>query len=216
MAIAYTPKSKFAKDINASNWTDILIKDGVKVGHSNPNIDPCGYRSILVTKLAQKYYNKPDFYNQLLGYKEYYKNGDENKNKIIVRPKETDLLALLEIGAIDYLFIYKSVAKQHKLNYIEIPPKISLKSNQYNNYYQQVGFKISGKKPGEFILKKGSAMIYGITIIQNHKSPQNKQGAIAFIKYLLSKDAQKIIQQNGQTPINPPIITGDDSILREK
>jgi len=216
MAIAYTPKSKYAKDINSTNWTEILLKKGVKVGHSNPNVDPCGYRSILVTKLAQIYYNKPDFYNQLLGYKEYYKIGNEQKDKVIVRPKETDLLALLEVGAIDYLFIYKSVAKQHKLNYIELPPKISLQSSQYNDYYKQVSFKISGKKPGEFITKKGLAMIYGVTIVQNHKSPHNKKGAITFMKFLLSKDAQDIIKQNGQTPIVPPIITGDDSILKEK
>jgi len=215
MVIAYTNHSKYNKEINQNNWTNILLKKGVKVGHSNPNLDPCGYRSVLVAKLASIYYNKPNFYNKLMGYKKYYKNGIENKNKIVVRPKETDLLSLLEIGAIDYLFIYKSVAKQHNLKFIELPPQINLSSNKYKNYYKQVSFKIIGKKPGEFIEKRGAPMIYGITILENKYLPINKKGAILFVKFLLSKKGQEIMEKNGQGTINPPIIEGDYSILKE-
>jgi len=215
MVIAYTNHSKYNKEINQNNWTNILLKKGVKVGHSNPNLDPCGYRSVLVAKLASIYYNKPNFYNKLMGYKKYYKNGIENKNKIVVRPKETDLLSLLEIGAIDYLFIYKSVAKQHNLKFIELPPQINLSSSKYKNYYKQVSFKIIGKKPGEFIEKRGAPMIYGITILENKYLPINKKGAILFVKFLLSKKGQEIMEKNGQGTINPPIIEGDYSILKE-
>jgi len=215
MVIAYTNHSKYNKEINQNNWTDILLKKGVKVGHSNPNLDPCGYRSVLVVKLASIYYNKPNFYNKLMGYKEYYKNGIEDKSKIVVRPKETDLLSLLEIGAIDYLFIYKSVAKQHNLKFIELPPQINLSSNKYKDYYKQVSFKIIGKKPGEFIEKIGAPMVYGVTILENEYLPINKKGAILFVKFLLSKKGQEIMEKNGQGTINPPIIEGDYSILKE-
>jgi len=215
MVIAYTNHSKYNKEINQNNWTDILLKKGVKVGHSNPNLDPCGYRSVLVVKLASIYYNKPNFYNKLMGYKEYYKNGIEDKSKIVVRPKETDLLSLLEIGAIDYLFIYKSVAKQHNLKFIELPPQINLSSNKYKDYYKQVSFKIIGKKPGEFIEKIGAPMVYGVTILENEYLPINKKGAILFVKFLLSKKGEEIMEKNGQGTINPPIIEGDYSILKE-
>jgi molybdate/tungstate transport system substrate-binding protein len=165
--------------------------------------------------LAEIYYKKTGFYDKLLGYGDYYENGEEDKNKVIVRPKETDLLGLMEAGIYDYLFIYKSVAEQHGLKYIELPPEISLKSNKFKNYYAQVSFKINGKKPGTFIIKKGSPMIYGITIPQNDKCPRNKKGAILFINYLLSDKGRKIMQKNGQGIIYPPIITGNDSILKD-
>ncbi len=215
MAIAYTDKSKFADKINAKNWPEIFLKKGVKIGHSNPNLDPCGYRAILVTKLAGIYYKIPDFYQKLLGYKDSYTNGKENKNKVIVRPKETDLLGLLEAGAYDYLYIYKSVAKQHHLKYITLPPQVSLKSKKYADFYKKVSFKITGKKPGTWIVKKGSPMIYGITIVQNEKEglPRNKEGAVKFVKFVLSPEGQKIMKENGQGVINPPVITGDASIL---
>ncbi|KYJ87657.1 tungstate ABC transporter substrate-binding protein WtpA [Sulfurovum riftiae] len=216
MTIAYTPRSKFANEINEKNWPEIFLRKGVKVGHSNPNVDPCGYRSILVTKLAEKYYKKPGFFKQLLGYSNFYKAGDENKAKIIVRPKETDLLALLEAHAIDYLFIYRSVAEQHGLKTITLPKEISLKEKADEAEYSTVSFRITGKKPGEYINKKGAAMVYGITIPQNEKSPANPKGAVAFVNFVLSSEGEEIMKQNGQGVISPAVITGDASILKAK
>lgn len=217
MAIAYTEHSKYNKEINAENWVDIFMREGVKVGHSNPNLDPCGYRSILVTKLAEKYYKKPGFYDRLFGYGENYENGEENKNKVVVRPKETDLLGLLEVEGYDYLYIYKSVAEQHGLKYIVLPPEVSLKDKQFSDFYKQASIKITGKKPGSLITKKGSEMVYGITVIENEKEglPKNKEGAVKFVDFVLSPEGQAIMQKNGQGVISPPVITGDAGILEK-
>ncbi len=215
MAIAYTEKSKYADEINATNWIEIFLREGVKVGHSNPNLDPCGYRSILVTQLAEQYYKQPGFYAKLMGYDESYSNGEENKAKIIVRPKETDLLGLLEAGAYDYLYIYKSVARQHGLKYLSLPPEVSLKDKRFSDVYKKAQIRITGKKPGEWITKKGAAMVYGITVVENDKKglPKNREGAVKFVNFVLSAEGQMIMQKNGQGVIAPPVITGDASIL---
>lgn len=213
MALAYTPKAKYANEINSQNWPEIFLKDGVKVGHSNPNMDPCGYRSILVTKLAEEHYKIPGLYDKLFGYGDSYRVGEENKNKVVVRPKETDLLGLIEANAYDYLYIYKSVAEQHGLKYITLPKEVSLKDNEFKDFYKTASFDISGQKPGEFITKKGGAMVYGITVAQNKKSPVNKEGAIKFVNFVLSSEGQAIMIKNGQGVISPAIITGDASIL---
>ena len=213
MAIAYTSHAKYANEINAKNWPEIFLRDGVKVGHSNPNMDPCGYRSMLVTKLAEVHYKMPGLYDKLFGYGEAYKVGEENKDKVIVRPKETDLLGLIEANAYDYLYIYKSVAEQHGLKYITLPKEVSLKDNEFKDFYKTVSFKINGKKPGEFITKKGGAMVYGITVPENEKSPTTQDGAVKFVNYVLSSEGQKIMEKYGQGNISPAIITGDASIL---
>lgn len=213
MAIAYTPHSKYADEINEKNWTEIFLREGVKVGHSNPNLDPCGYRSMLVTKLAEKYYKQDKFYDKLFGYGDSYKVGEEKRSKVIVRPKETDLLGLLEANAYDYLFIYKSVAKQHGLKYITLPKQISLKDNEFASFYKSVKFNIDGKKPGTFTTKVGGPMVYGITVVENSKSPANKKGAVEFVNFVLSNEGQAIMAKNGQGVINPPIFSGDASIL---
>ena len=175
----------------------------MKIGHSNPNLDPCGYRSMLVIKLAQNYYNKKSFFKKLLGYSGGYKSGDERPSKVIVRPKETDLLGLLELGLFDYLFIYKSVAKQHNLQYITLPAEVSLKSAKFATNYKKVSFKISGKKPKEWIVRYGEPMVYGLTIIQNKKLMINKKGAKLFVNFILSPQGEAIMRQAGQNILNP-------------
>ena len=213
MVIAFTDKAKYADQITTENWPQIFLKEGVKVGHSDPNMDPCGYRSMLVTKLAERYYNMPGLFDKLFGYGDSYKNGEENKKKVIVRPKETDLLGLIEAGMYDYLYIYKSVAEQHHLRYLVLPEEVSLKSAKFADQYKKATFQINGKKPGEWITKKGAPMVYGITVVENNNSPTNEKGAVLFVKFVLSEQGQKIMEKNGQGVIAPAVITGDSSIL---
>lgn len=214
MAIAFTGKAKYADQITAENWPEIFLKEGVKVGHSDPNMDPCGYRSMLVTKLAEDYYKMPGLFDKLFGYGDSYQHGDENKAKVIVRPKETDLLGLIEAGMYDYLYIYKSVAEQHNLKYLTLPEEVSLKSAKFADQYKNATFQINGKKPGEWITKKGGPMVYGITVAENDISPANKNGAVLFVKFVLSEQGQEIMTKNGQGVIAPAVITGDPSILK--
>jgi molybdate/tungstate transport system substrate-binding protein len=214
MVIAYTSRSRYAAEITSKNWPQIFLREGVKIGHSNPNLDPCGYRAVLVTKLAERYYRIPGFFDTLLGYGTSYSSGEERRGKVIVRPKETDLLALLESGAYDYLYIYRSVAQQHGLKFISLPEEVNLGSAAYSGLYAKVHFDITGKKPGLYLTKKGAPMVYGVTIVDDGKRlPHNRKGAKAFLHFLLSDEGKTIMKQNGQGVIDPPAVTGDASSL---
>ncbi|PLX97051.1 MAG: tungstate ABC transporter substrate-binding protein WtpA [Desulfuromonas sp.] len=213
MVLAYTAQSKYSDQITADNWPEIFLKEGVKVGHSDPNLDPCGYRSMLVTQLAEDYYQMPGLFDKLFGYGDSYQNGEENRDKVIVRPKETDLLGLIEAGVYDYLYIYKSVAEQHHLRYLSLPEEVSLKSADFAAQYEAATFKINGKKPGEWITQKGAPMVYGITVAENDVCPANREGAVLFVKFVLSDAGQAIMAKNGQGVIAPAKITGDAAIL---
>ncbi len=196
MAIMYRPDSKYAKEINGQNWYRMLLRKDVEYGHSDPNSDPCGYRSQLVWQLAEKYYQVPGLYKKL-------KAGCPARN---VRPKETDLIALLEAGELDYLFIYKSVSMQHHMPFVNLPVNINLASSEYAGFYKQVGIRISGKTPGSFIMKKGKPMVYGITIPKN--APHRKR-AIQFVSFLLGPEGREIMRRNGQEPLPIAKATGD-------
>ncbi len=190
MAIVFTEKSKRNKEINKNNWYKILLDKTVQIGRADPNSDPCGYRAMLVSKLAEKYYKSIGLANLIL-----------NKNKNNMRPKETDLIALLETGNVDYIFLYRSVAEQHKLKYIELPDEINLKNSKFTELYASVSVEINGKTPTEKIIQKGEPMIYGVTIPTNSS---NKLNALAFVKFLLSKDkGVAILQKLGQPSVVP-------------
>ncbi len=190
MAIVYNEKSIYADRITADNWYEILNEQDVFFARSDPNSDPCGYRTILTIKLAELFYNSPGLSDTLL-----------NKDQQYIRPKETDLIALLEIGEIDYIFLYKSVAVQHNLNMLILPDEINLKNTNQEDYYNNASVFISGKEPGELITKVGAPMIYGVTI---PKSSRNTEAAIAFVQFLLNKDKGLfILEKNGQPGIVP-------------
>lgn len=190
MTIVYTEKSRRAKEINQKNWYEVLLDKNISFGRADPNADPCGYRTILTLKLAEIYYNKKNLAEKLI-----------NKNQEYIRPKEVDLLALLEVGELDYIFLYRSVAEQHGLKILILPDKINLKKAELENYYKQVSVELSGKIPGEKISQVGSSMFYGVTIPKNSPNPDL---AKKFINYLMnSKKGLKVIREMGQPTIVP-------------
>jgi molybdate/tungstate transport system substrate-binding protein len=190
MALVYDEDSKYADKINKDNWTDILLRNDVYYGRSDPDSDPCGYRTVLTAKLAESYYNKIGFAEKLL-----------KKDKNFMRPKETDLLALLESNTLDYIFLYRSVANQHNLESLLLPDPVNLGNSSLSGHYAKVGVDIAGKKPGEKITIKGEPMVYGVTMLKNAPNPS---AAKAFLKFLLSGDkGLKIMEKNGQPTIVP-------------
>ena len=190
MAIVYTEHSRKADEINRDNWYDVMLGDDISIGRSDPNVDPCGYRAVLTMKLAESYYNQPGLANKLIA-----------KDNEYIRPKETDLIALLEAGELDYIFLYRSVAEQHGLKFLILPDEINLKRAELQDEYKKVSVEISGKNPGEKIVQHGDAMVYGFTIPKNSPNPELAQ---KFVQYFLDKNkGLKILEELGQPTIIP-------------
>jgi len=199
MVLAYTDRSRRAGEINSDNWYQILLDKSVAYGRSDPNADPCGYRTVLTTKLAETHYGEPGLIERLL-----------RKDRRHIRPKETDLLALLEVGEIDYIFIYRSVARQHGLKWVTLPDEINLKNPEMADVYKKVSIEISGKTPGSLIKKPGAPMVYGITI---PSSARNPTAALAFVTFLLERDkGMAIMERNGQPSLIPALSSTYDDI----
>lgn len=191
LVLCYTDKSKFAGEINADNWTEVLQRPEVVWGHSAPDLDPCGYRSLMVLQLAEKHLAQPGLYEKLIA----------NRPLQNVRPKAVELVSLLQAGEMDYAWEYRSVAVQHGLKYVSLPDEINLGNYQMNDFYKQANVQVSGKKPGTFITRTGQSITYGVTIID---AAPNKPAAEAFLAYLLdAKGGMKILEEMGQPPFVP-------------
>jgi molybdate/tungstate transport system substrate-binding protein len=199
MAIAYTERSMYVDEINADNWHEILLRDDVAFGRADPNRDPCGYRSVMVFQLVEQY-------SGIAGLAAELEAKDGQK---YIRPKETDLLALLEAGEIDYLFIYRSVCQQHGLPMLLLPDEVNLKSADLAELYATATVELTGKEPGTFVTKKGAPMVYGVTIPKN---AENRDLAEAYLELLLSPAGQAIMEKNGQPAIEPPLTEQFDAV----
>ena len=190
MTIVFHEGSRKSQEINSSNWHEILLDKNVAFGRSEPNADPCGYRAVLTMQLVEKHYKQDGMAAKLMA-----------KDVRFVRPKETDLLALLEAKEIDYIFLYRSVAQQHGLKFIILPDEVNLKKAELADWYKTATTKLTGKKPGEFITIKGAPMVYGITIPKNAPNPEL---ASKFVKFLLTEDkGMAVMKKEGQPSAIP-------------
>jgi len=190
MAIVYTEKSRYAGEINQDNWFEIMLRPNVQIGRSDPDQDPCGVRALFTAKLAGIFYDNEALPGKLM-----------EKDKRNIRPKETDLIALLESGQIDYIFLYRSVAQQHKLPYLRLPAELNLGDPELVDWYAQVSTQTLGTSPGSTITEIGQPMVYGLTI---PNKAQNIELAEAFAAFLLdSEKGLKILEELGQPGVAP-------------
>lgn len=207
--IAYTEQSLYKDEINGTNWYEIFMRDGVKYGFSNPNDDPCGYRSQMVTLLAEDHYQNDSIFDDLIeaysaitaeGYNITVPETSQlniDTSKVMVRSAEVDLMSALEAGEIDYLYIYQSVASQHEgVEYIQLPEAIDLSSTDFADEYAKVTLTIGN---GDVMI--GKPIVYGVTI---PTTVQNLELAIEFVELLITQEGQDIMESLGQPPIVPP------------
>ena len=110
-------------------------------------LDAAGYRSIMVSLLADRYYQNTSLFPILIGshftpslviqekggiatirLPEVLRPSDR---KLVIRDGSIFVLSHLEAGGIDYAFEYRSVAEGHDLRWVSLPPEIDLSSPDY-------------------------------------------------------------------------------------
>jgi len=210
MVLCYTESSNYKDEINATNFWSYLSKSDAIWGFSDPNLDPCGYRSLMVLQLAEFEYGNATILEELvLQHSDitvvdnginYNISTPENLNidsacNIKVREKSVDLVTLLKEGTLDYAFEYLSVATQHDLQWIVLEDAVNLKNANLDDTYQRVKvLKSNGKT------STGKSITYGVTVPKNALYPDI--GA-KFIEYLINGTGQTIFSNLGQPPIIP-------------
>ena len=218
VVLTYTNNSRYADAVNTDNWLEVLLKPDVKYGFSNPNDDPCGYRAVTILGLASLYYGRAEALEELLleatniqaeevnGTLHIYVPADleVEGSRLTVRSKSVDLIALLEAGALDYAFEYRSVAVQHGLRFIELPPELNLGSPEHADFYAKATVHIMyGTEQVREI--EGAPIVYGVTI---PSTAENLGDAVEFVEALLSDTGREVFESLGQSFLEAPVYVG--------
>ena len=184
ITFVYTDKSKFSKEISSNNWYDYLTWPGVQIGRSNPDTDPSGYQTLQMLALAEKHYGSPGLEAKVLA----------NAPLANMRDTETELIAALQLGQIDYLAIYRSDALQHHLKYLDLPAAINLSDPADAAAYATA---VAHTRNGDVA---GKPIVYAVTIPTEADHPDWAQKYVAF---LLSRAGQEILANNGFGTVAP-------------
>jgi len=183
LCLVYQEGRGLKADQKTFEWMEVLAQNGLRIGRSDPDSDPCGYRTILVLQLAD------------LEIEMDFSSGILKRSERTVRPKSADLIAMLETGALDAAFMYRSVAEQHGLKYISFPHSVGLGNLDMSAHYATVSVDVAGDTPDVSTSIVGSPIVYGLTIPVN---ATEVAGAEKFIAFLLSDDGATILKKNHQ------------------
>lgn len=197
MVLIYSDESAGAEEINARNWWQILLRPGVRAGHSDPTLDPNGYRTLMVFQLAEKFYRQPGLAARL----------DRAFPPMYIRPKEAELTGLVQAGELDYAWSYASIAKTAGLRYVVLPPEIDLSDPRLADWYAQAAVRLpgvsrAGKDSVEF---RGEPIVYALTIPKAAPHPQLAQ---AFVRFVFAPEGQAILKSNGFALLEKPVLAG--------
>lgn len=195
MVLAFTDKSKFATEVDSTNWPKILQRPGVELGRANPDLDPNGYRTLLTLQLAEQYYKQPGLYDRLMKL-------SPAKN---VRPKEADLVGVLQAGEFDYIWSYESLAEATKLRYITLPSAIDLGTPGDTDMYAKASVKVAGKTRKDTLTIKGEPIVYALSI---PKTAPHPQAAEQFVAFLLSPEGRALMHATKLDALGTPVIIG--------
>jgi molybdate/tungstate transport system substrate-binding protein len=208
MVVAYNPNSKYASQFKAyadgskplSGLFKLLETPGLKLGRTDPNIDPQGRDFIYMLELAQAYYHLPsNTVAKILGTSDF---GSSTSPQIYA---ESALDATLQSGQLDASSAFITQAIELHLDYIKLPPAINLGDVALANQYAKamVTITVAGAK----VVKSGSPQWLDITII-GKPTP----AGIAFVKYTLSPAGLALYKTGGFT-LATPVVTGDTSAI---
>jgi molybdate/tungstate transport system substrate-binding protein len=165
------------------------------VGRADPNLDPAGYRTLLVFQLAERYYRQPGLAERLLA----------AAPRRHVRPKSAELVALLQAGELDFAWMYESSARGARLPFDTLPSAIDLGNAADSATYRTASTRVMGARPGETLTFHGAPIHYALSIPD---SARHADLAVRFIRYLFSPEGQRVLRREYLDVLGAPEFAG--------
>jgi molybdate/tungstate transport system substrate-binding protein len=118
LVIGYSQSSRFAPDFKTKPWYQVLLEPGIKIGRTDPKLDPKGALTVTLMKQAETFYKSPDLSQHVLG-------APDNPAQVL--PEET-LVGRLQSGQLDVGFFYSTETADAKIPAIDLPAEIAPKA----------------------------------------------------------------------------------------
>jgi molybdate/tungstate transport system substrate-binding protein len=179
--LAFTDRSRFAAEIDSTNWWRVLQRPGLEIGRSNPDLDPSGYRTLMVFQLAERHYGQPGLASAL-------EAAAHSRN---IRPKEIELVALLESGDLDYAWFYESMARATGVRHLQLPAEIDLGTADLREAYAQASVRVIGSSASDTVTMRGAPIRYAFSVPLD--AAHNALGT-RFAEFLLSDAGRRALE----------------------
>lgn len=195
MVVAYTPQSRHAAEMSPATWTDILSRADVEVGRSDPELDPNGYRTLMTWQLAALARADTGLAARLAA-------RAPARN---VRPKEADLIGLLEARELDYIWSYESLARALGFAWVALGDSVDLSSAALNDWYAKARVTVRGAVAGTTQTFVGRAIVYAFAVPRAAPHPET---AARFAAFLVSAEGREILRRESLDALDSAVVVG--------
>ena len=195
IVLAYTDRSRYAAEIDSTNWWQVLQRPDLEIGRSNPDLDPSGYRTLMVWQLAERLYAQPGLAAAL-------ERAAHLRN---MRPKEIELVALLESGDLDYAWFYESMARASGVRHVTLPAAINLGTADNRDAYAQAAVRVIGSSATDTVTMHVAPIRYAFSIPLNADHPVLAE---RFAAFLLSADGRRVLEREFLPILDAPDAVG--------
>lgn len=192
MTIAYTEDSKYASEFGRDTWYDVISRDDVSVAHSDPAVDPNGYRALMAMQLGAI-----ELDGQRLYSKEHARTMIENN--IVPAGTESALISQLHSGKLDYAWQYQSAGATHDVKTVDLQKHVDLSvaNTKYATHYAKASVEAGGTT------YVGAPIAYGMTVPNTGHNPEN--GA-RWIEYIVGGRGEELLSDAGFQPVSPAVV----------
>ena len=184
MVLAGTDRSRGVDRLEGGGWTRVLLEPGVEIGRADPDLDPSGYRTLMLFDLAERHFARPGLAARLLA-------ASPPRN---VRAKAADLIGLLQVGEFDYAWMYESVARSSGLRYVRLPVEVDLSAADHASTYALAHVEVRGSGIGERVTFRGQPIVYALGI---PRAAPHRALAERFAAFLLSPEGRSLLRREG-------------------
>ena len=181
IVIAYADKSKYGSEINSDNWYEILARPDVKFAHADPELDPCGYWTLITWKLADLHYadtlNGKPVSEALMA---------ARTDESIKHDAHMMLNLISSPSGIDYCFVYKNQVVEQNLKLVTLPDEINLSNPELAELYGKARIT-------DPVDVTGSPISFSLTLLKKAPEPDE---AVKFLKFFLGPEGRKLLKGN--------------------
>ncbi len=191
LSLGYRPGGRFSAALDSAArglvpWWKVAERPGFRFGRTDPALDPKGYRTVWMLRLAERHYGTPGLADRLIG-------GPRQ-----VFP-EDQLAARVQTGELDAGVFYLSEARAQGLSVLRLPPAISFGDPACDSVYRTMTYRAP-----DGTVHRGGAIVYAATVPGGAGDPAVGR---AFIAFLLSRRGREGLEERGYATIG--VVMGD-------
>jgi molybdate/tungstate transport system substrate-binding protein len=118
LMIGYNTSSRFAADFRSKPWYEVLTDPGIRIGRTDPKLDPKGALTLQLMASAEQFYHRPGLAQQVLG-------APDNPAQVL--PEEA-LVGRIQSGQLDAGFFYSTEITDAGIPSVALPAAIAPKA----------------------------------------------------------------------------------------